>query len=105
VIGEFYIGKHYCSSHALGNKKENLVVFNLVDFCDSPNYQNKFYAKFSSYMVHGYWYALLKRGNSICNLSVGHSDQSFFIMVGHMVVIIIMFILFCDELLTMYTLE
>jgi len=37
--------------HSLGNKKENLMEFNLVDFCNSPNRQNKFYAKFSSYMV------------------------------------------------------
>ena len=34
--------------HALGN----LVVFNLADFHNSPNRQNKFYAKFSSYMVY-----------------------------------------------------
>jgi len=26
-------------------KKESLVVFNLADFCNSPNHQNKFYAK------------------------------------------------------------
>jgi len=54
VIGRFYIGKHYCSSQALGNKKENLAVFNLADFHDSPNRQNKFYTKFSSYMVYNY---------------------------------------------------
>jgi len=32
-------------------QKENLVVFNLEDFCNSPNCQSKFYVKFSSYMV------------------------------------------------------
>jgi len=37
--------------HALGNKKENLVIFNLADFCNLPNCQNKFYAKFSSCTV------------------------------------------------------
>jgi len=31
--------------------KKNLVVFNLVDFCNLPNHQNKFYTKFSSYTV------------------------------------------------------
>jgi len=31
--------------------KKNLVVFNLVDFCNSPNCQNKFCTKFSSYTV------------------------------------------------------
>ena len=36
--------------HVLGNK-ENLAVFNLVDFCNSPNRQNKFYTKFKSYTV------------------------------------------------------
>jgi len=51
VIGGFYIGEYYCILHALGNKKENLVVFNLADFCNSPNHQNKFHAKFSSYTV------------------------------------------------------
>jgi len=51
VIGGFYIGEHCCILHALGSKKENLAVFNLADFCNSPNHQNKFYAKFSSYMV------------------------------------------------------
>jgi len=35
--------------HALGNKK--LAVFNLADFHNLPNHQNKFYAKFSSYTV------------------------------------------------------
>jgi len=40
--------------HALGNKKENLAEFNLADFCNSPNHQNKFYAKFSSYTVLSY---------------------------------------------------
>jgi len=34
--------------------KKNLVVFNLVDFCNSPNCQNKFYTKFSSYTVYNY---------------------------------------------------
>jgi len=37
--------------HALGNKKDNLAEFNLADFHNSPNRQNKFYAKFSSYTV------------------------------------------------------
>jgi len=54
VIGGFYIGERRCILHALGNKKENLVEFNLADFCNSPNRQNKFYAKFSSYMVFNY---------------------------------------------------
>jgi len=36
--------------HVLGNKKENLVVLNLADFCNLPNRQNKFYTKFSSYV-------------------------------------------------------
>jgi len=40
--------------HSLGNKKDNLVEFNLADFHNSPNRQNKFYAKFSSYMVISY---------------------------------------------------
>jgi len=39
----------YCILHALG--KKILAVINLADFCNSPNHQNKFYAKFSSYMV------------------------------------------------------
>jgi len=51
VIGGFYVGECYCILHALGNKKENLAVFNLVDFHNSPNCQNKFSAKFLSYMV------------------------------------------------------
>jgi len=51
VIGGFYIGKRCCILHALGNNKENLVEFNLADFRNSPNRQNKFYAKFSSYTV------------------------------------------------------
>jgi len=50
MIGGFYIGERYCTLHALGNKIENLAVFNLVDFCNSPNHQNKFYAKFSFYI-------------------------------------------------------
>jgi len=56
MIGGFYIGKHYRSLtiilqlYALGN----LSVFNLADFCNSPNHQNKFYTKFSSCMVHTY---------------------------------------------------
>jgi len=37
--------------HSLGNKKENLAEFNLVDFRNSPNRQNKFYVKFSSYTL------------------------------------------------------
>jgi len=51
VIGGFYIGERYCILHALSNKKGNLAVFNLADFCNSPNHQNKFYTKFLSYMV------------------------------------------------------
>jgi len=51
VIGGFYIGKCYCISRALSNKKENLGVFNLADFCNSPNCQNKLHSKFSSYTV------------------------------------------------------
>jgi len=51
VIGGFYIGECYCILHALSNKKDNLAEFNLADFCNSPNRQNKFYAKFSSYTV------------------------------------------------------
>jgi len=51
VIGGFYIGECYCILHALGNKKDNLAEFNLADFCNSPNRQNKFYAKFLSYTV------------------------------------------------------
>jgi len=35
VIGGFYIGERYCILHALG-KKENLAVFNLADFRNSP---------------------------------------------------------------------
>jgi len=52
VIGGFYIGERCCILHALGNKKENLAEFNLADFRNSPNRQNKFYAKFSSYTVY-----------------------------------------------------
>jgi len=37
--------------HSLDNKKENLEEFNLADFRNSPNHQNKFYAKFLSYTV------------------------------------------------------
>jgi len=48
MIGRFYIGKRYCILHALSNKIENLVV---LDFRNSPNHQNKFYTKFSSYTV------------------------------------------------------
>jgi len=32
--------------------KENLAVFNLVDFCSLLNLKNKFYAKFSCYTVY-----------------------------------------------------
>jgi len=52
VIGGFYISKGYCILHSLGDKKENLAEFNLADFHNSSNRQNKFYAKFSSYMVN-----------------------------------------------------
>jgi len=59
VIGGLYIGEHCCILHALGNKKENLAEFNLVDFHNSPNRQNKLYAKFSSctvlYKVNIWW--------------------------------------------------
>jgi len=51
VIGGFYIGERYCILHALSNKKDNLVEFNLADFHNLPSRKNKFYAKFSSYMV------------------------------------------------------
>jgi len=51
VFGGFYIGKRYCILHSLGNKKDNLAEFNLADFWNSPNRQNKFYANFSSYTV------------------------------------------------------
>ena len=51
VIGRFYIGERYCILHALGNKKDNFAEFNLADFHNLPNCQNKFYAKFSSYTV------------------------------------------------------
>jgi len=51
VIGGFYIGKRYCILHALSNKKENLAIFNLADFRNLSNHQNKFNAKFSSYTV------------------------------------------------------
>ena len=51
MIGGFYIDECYCILHALGNEIENLAVFNLVDFCNSPNRQSKVYAKFSSYAV------------------------------------------------------
>jgi len=51
VIGRLYIGECYCTLRALGNKKDNLAEFNLADFRNSPNHQNKFYAKFSSYTV------------------------------------------------------
>jgi len=51
VIGGFYIGEHYCILHALGNKNENLAVFNLADFRNLPNCQNKFYTKYSSHTV------------------------------------------------------
>jgi len=51
VICGFFIGERYCILYALGNKKDNLAEFNLADFRNSPNRQNKFYAKFSSYTV------------------------------------------------------
>jgi len=51
VIGGFYIGECYCILYSLGNKKDNLVEFNLADFRNLPNHQNIFYAKFSSYTV------------------------------------------------------
>jgi len=45
----------YCILHSLYNKKDNLAEFNLADFHNSSNHQNKFYTKFSSYTVF-YWY-------------------------------------------------
>jgi len=51
VIGGFYIGKCYCSSTITLYALDNLAVFNLADFHNSPNHQNKFYAKFSSCTV------------------------------------------------------
>jgi len=53
VIGGFYIGKRYCILHELGNKKENLVEFNLVDFHNSPNRQKNSMPNF-----HLTWYQL-----------------------------------------------
>jgi len=50
-LADFILANAIVFLRALGNKKENLVVFNLADFCNSPNRQNKFYAKFSSYTV------------------------------------------------------
>jgi len=41
----------YSILHALGNKKENLAVFNLAIFHNLPNHQNKFYTEFSSYTI------------------------------------------------------
>jgi len=52
VIGKFYIAERYCILHALSNKNKNLVAFNLADFCNFPNCQNKLYTKFSSYTVY-----------------------------------------------------
>jgi len=37
---QIYIGGCYCILHVLGNKKGNLVEFNLADFCNSPSRQN-----------------------------------------------------------------
>jgi len=54
VIDGFYIDKHYFSSKItlyFSHIEENLVVSNVVDLVDSPNCQNKFHTKFSSYMV------------------------------------------------------
>jgi len=48
--------------HSLGSKKENLAEFNLADFRNSPNRQNKFYAKFSSYTVYQETLTSLKFG-------------------------------------------
>jgi len=59
VIGGFYIGERYCILHALGNKKDNLAEFNLADFRNSSNRQNKFYAKFSSYTVYAAYNKLM----------------------------------------------
>jgi len=42
VIGGFCIGERYHIIHALDNKKENLAVFNLAEFYNLLNRQNKF---------------------------------------------------------------
>jgi len=39
-VWQIYIGERYCILHALHNKEEILVVFNLADFHNSPNRQN-----------------------------------------------------------------
>jgi len=51
VIGGFFIGERYCILHALNHKKEFGSII-LTDFHNSPNHQNNFYTKFSSYMVY-----------------------------------------------------
>jgi len=50
--------------------KKNLAVFNLVDFLNSPNHQNKFYAKFSSYTVH--WVYDVMKPNSTSSHVLTH---------------------------------
>jgi len=75
VIGGFYIGECYCILHALGLKK-NLAEFNLVDFHNSPNRQNKFYTKFSSYTVYG----VITSGNTVKKRKRQNSDIEFHIV-------------------------
>jgi len=53
-IAKYYIRQYlflYAILYSLGNKKDNWTECNLADFRNSPNRQNKFYAKFSSYTV------------------------------------------------------
>jgi len=70
VIGGFYISKCYCILCALSNI---LVVFNLVDFYNLPNCQNKFYTKISSYTVTGFKIIGLAPQKIICkNLERGN---------------------------------
>jgi len=61
-------------------QKMNLAVFNLADFHNSPNRQNKFYTKFSSYTV------LYPCHNYMHNIIIGHSLISLLlvaIFLGH----------------------
>jgi len=56
-----YFNNNIAFLHALGNKRENLVVFNLADFRNLPNCLNKFYTKFSSYTY-----------STVLEITVGH---------------------------------
>jgi len=56
-----YFNNDIAFLHALGNKKENLAVFNLVDIHNLPNCLNKFYTKFSSYTY-----------GTVLEITVGH---------------------------------